>query len=167
MSACAISNACDKTKSHWDERENLYLETIKKYKKSEQEIIPCIFQKIQEAIERNPHQDFLGSIYMNLNLGDHWKGQFFTPYSVCSMMGAVVTDTCVDKIEKTGWATLNDCACGAGATLIAGIHSIEAELRRRDSNLKWWEHVLVTAQDVDYITALMCYIQLSLQGAAG
>ena len=28
----------------------------------------------------------------------------------------------VDQVKRNGYITLNDCACGAGATLIAGIH---------------------------------------------
>ena len=33
--------------------------------------------------------------------------------------------------------------------------------------MNFQNHVLVTAQDIDYTTALMCYIQLSLLGMAG
>ncbi len=41
------------------------------------------FAIVVEALERNPEQDFLGELYMELELGNHWKGQFFTPYCVC------------------------------------------------------------------------------------
>ena len=35
------------------------------------------FAIVVEALERNPEQDFLGELYMELELGNHWKGQVF------------------------------------------------------------------------------------------
>ena len=69
------------------------------------------------------------------------------------------------------WEVWNDfvimfsCACGAGATLIAGIHEIRRKLEKE--KLNYQNHVLFTAQDIDSTVALMCYIQLSLLGVAG
>lgn len=60
-----------------------------------------------------------------------------------------------------------DCACGAGATLIAAVNQIEKQLFEAKSPLRWQNHVLVTAQDLDFTTGMMCYIQLSLLGCAG
>ena len=47
------------------------------------EIAAEILNIIVMALENEPEQDFLGKMYMNLNLGNHWKGQFFTPYNIC------------------------------------------------------------------------------------
>lgn len=55
--------------------------------------------------------------------------------------------------------------CGAGATLIAGIHAARKQLEK--ANLNHQNHLLVVAQDIDETVALMCYIQLSLLGVAG
>ena len=63
-----------------------------------------------------------------------------------------------------GAITICDSCCGAGATLIAGVHAARKQLEKE--NLNYQNHVLVVAQDIDEIVALMCYIQLSLLGVA-
>ena len=154
MYACAISNAVDK--SHFEKREELYLKRIQKYNKKEQEIFPQLAAEVVLALEKNPEQDFLGSIFMALNLGNDSGGQFFTPYDVCRMMAEMTCDNVLPTIEAKGYISINDCACGAGATLIAGVHA--AAKRISKAGLNWQNHILVTAQDVDYTVAYMCYI---------
>lgn len=53
------------------------------------------------ALEKNPEQDFLGSIFMSLNLGNEHNGQFFTPYHVCELMAEVTMEDVVQKVKKT------------------------------------------------------------------
>lgn len=48
--------------------------------------------------------------------------------------------------------------------MIAGVHAARKQLEKE--NLNYQNHVLVVAQDIDEIVALMCYIQLSLLGVA-
>lgn len=131
MFACALSNPVDK--DHFDEREALYLRTIKRYNKQEQPLFSELAAYTVVALEENQEQDFLGSIY-------------------------------VEKVKKDGYITLNDPCCGAGATLIAGIHAARKRLEK--VNLNYQNHILVAAQDIDMVVALMCYIQLSLLGVA-
>lgn len=165
MFACALSNSFDKT--HYGEREALYLKTISKYTSQEAESFPQLCAETVLALEKNSEQDYLGKIFMELGLGNSRAGQFFTPYDVCVCMANItVTADVVQKIEEHGYITINDCACGAGATLIAGIHAVRKALEDAGSPLNWQNHVLVVAQDIDHTTALMCYIQLSLLGCA-
>jgi len=121
MYACALSNPVDK--QHYDEREALYLRTIQKYNKQEQPLFSELAAHTVMALEENPEQDFLGSIYMSLNLGNQHNGQFFTPYHVCELMAEVTMQDSVMRIEEDGYITINDPCCGAGATLIAGVHA--------------------------------------------
>lgn len=160
--ACALSNPVDKL--HYEEREALYLKTIQKYNKQEQLFFPQLAAEVVNALEENPEQDFLGKLFMELNLGNDSGGQFFTPYHVCELMAKISIGDVLPQIEERGYITINDPACGAGATLIAGIHEVR---KRLDGKLNWQNHILVAAQDVDYTVAMMCYIQLSLLGAAG
>lgn len=51
-------------------------------------------------LERNPDQDFLGKMFMQLELGNHWKGQFFTSYNVCHLMAEMNMDAQVKNIEE-------------------------------------------------------------------
>ena len=82
-------------------------------------------------------------------------------------MAALTSGNEVEQIERDGYIIINDCACGAGATLIAAVNQIDLELSKAESPLHWQDHVLVAAQDIDLTTGLMCYIQLSLLGCAG
>ena len=107
----------------------------------------------------------MGSIFMSLNLGDEHNGQIFTPYHVCELMAEMTMDNVVKKVEKDGYISINDPCCGAGATLIAGIHAARKQLEK--ANLNYQNHLLIVAQDIDETVALMCYIQLSLLGVAG
>ena len=160
--ACALSNPLDK--SHFNEREKRYLKIIKKYDKREQQLFPDLAAHTVMALEENPEQDFLGDIYMKLNLGSQTRGQFFTPYTISRLMAEMTVDDVASRVEKDGYITIGDSCCGGGSTLIAGIHAARERLER--VNLNYQNHILVAAQDVDETVALMCYIQLSLLGVA-
>ena len=97
--------------------------------------------------------------------GNKNSSQFFTPYHVCELMAEVTMDDTVQKVEQDGYISINDPCCGAGATLIAGIHAARKRLEK--AHINYQNHVLVVAQDIDKTVALMCYIQLSLLGVAG
>lgn len=165
MFAVALSNTCDKR--YYEEREKMYLSIIGKYDEKERMVFPELVADVVAAFEANPEQDFLGSVYMELELGNHWIGQFFTPYSLCKCMAGITVAGAVEQINEKGFITINDCACGAGATLIAAVNQIDIELFKAKSPLRWQNHVLVAAQDIDFTTGMMCYIQLSLLGCAG
>ena len=163
MFACSISNAVDKSDIHWDTREKMYLSIVKKYKKDEMDIFPRLAAYVVEALDKNQEQDFLGELFMNLDLSNEHNGQFFTPYNVCDMMAKITCD--VDSMPKTGPITINDPACGAGATLIAAANELRKIYEKRGLNFQ--NYVLAAAQDIDQNVGLMCYIQLSLLGVAG
>lgn len=113
------------------------------------------------ALERKPDQDFLGEIFMELNLGNHWKGQFFTPFSICRCMAEMTCGNVVQAVKDKGWASVCDPACGAGATLIGMLNA----LTLRDVNYQ--TDVMFVCQDIDRIAGLMCFTQLSLLGCPG
>lgn len=164
MFACSLSNSVDET--HFDEREETYLRIIRKYNKQEQNLFPELAAHTVMALEENPEQDFLGDIFMELGLGNDSNGQFFTPYHICELMAKMtMSDGVIREVKEKGYITINDSCCGAGATLIAGIHEAKRQLKKE--NLNFQNHVLVVAQDIDMTVALMCYIQLSLLGVAG
>lgn len=165
MAAAAISNAVDKR--HAEHREEQYMAIVKKYTREELDVFPTLFALIVSGMEEYPDQDFLGELYMELNLGNDKNGQFFTPYDVCKCMAMLTTEADVlrARIERQGYITINDCACGAGATLIAAAMVLKDAFK--DISFNYQQQALFIAQDIDYTTALMCYIQLSLLGCAG
>lgn len=162
MFACSLSNPVDKT--HYEEREERYLKIIKKYNKQEQEKFPELAAYVVMALEENPEQDFLGSIFMELNLGNKSSSQFFTPYHVCEMMAKMTEEDVVSSVKEKGYITITDPCCGAGDTLIAAVNEAKKQLAKE--NLNFQNYILIVAQDIDEIVALMCYIQLYLLGVA-
>lgn len=167
MVAAAISNAVDKT--YADQREEQYMSIIKKYTREELDVFPKLFTLIVAGMEEYPDQDFLGELYMQLEMGNSHAGQFFTPYSLCKMMAEITIDPEKLKrdLERNGYISINDCACGAGATLIAAAMSLKNAKELKGINFNYQQQALFIGQDIDYTVGLMCYIQLSLLGCAG
>lgn len=161
FAAVAVSNAVDKT--NYERREEMYMTAAKKYTSAEMTVFSKMLGDMVCSLEANPEQDFLGHLYMGLNLGNDHAGQFFTPYNVCQCMAAMSnpTTTLKAQIQERGWVAVNDPACGAGATLIA----FASECRKHD--IDYQSSVLFTGQDIDYTVGLMCYLQLSFLGCPG
>lgn len=147
---------------HRAQREKLYQDHAAKYQTKELEVFARMAAEVVDALEHNPEQDVLGELFMLLGLSNEWKGQFFTPYNVCQMMAMMTCGPSLkDALEEKRWFSVNDPACGAGATLIA----MANECRRQGINYQ--TSVLFVAQDIDFLASCMCYIQLSLLGCAG
>lgn len=116
MSAISIANTLGGP--YAQEREKTYRERIKKYTEKEQLVFPQMFAEMVAELDSNPDQDFLGDLFMSLGMGNEWKGQFFTPYSVCkAMAGITYRNDLKEKVEQKGWVSVSDPACGAGALL--------------------------------------------------
>lgn len=159
MSAVSIANTLGGP--HKESREKTYLERARKYTSHELKAISAMFAEVVMGLERCPDQDFLGELFMALELGSNWHGQFFTPYSVCKAMSAMCWSDNTEKIKNQGWISVSDPACGAGALLIA----FASECRQHEINYQ--TSVLFTAQDIDFLAGCMCYIQISLLGCPG
>ena len=162
MGAAAIANAVDKRPGIWHKRENEYLSIAKKYKKSELSEIIQLFALTVTALTLNPAQDFLGKLYMRLELSNHWHGQFFTPWHISELMAMVIAgEDLKERIAASGYISVNDPACGAGGMMLAFANVCVSQ------GVNYQESVLFVGQDVDPVVAKMCYIQASLLGCAG
>lgn len=159
--ACSLANSTDPDKENerYREREKEYAQCIKRLGGVDKPA-KC-FAIMVEALEQNPEQDFLGELYMELNLGNHWKGQFFTPYHICDFMAQITERDIEEEIEKKGFISICDPACGAGATLIAAANNA------KKAKHNFQNHILFVGQDIDRTAGMMCYIQMSLLGCAG
>lgn len=157
--AITISNTVDRSSPRWEEREHEYMQLIKRLGGNEK---PAkIFAEIVGALEDDPDQDFLGQLYMQLELGNHWKGQFFTPYNISSMMSQMSLSGAQNEIENKGWISICDPCVGGGAMLIAA-RNVFAR-----NNINFSNHVLFVGQDIDRVVGLMAYIQIALLGCPG
>lgn len=158
--ACSLSNAVDKAPGRYEAREKEYKQCIERL--GSVELLAKLMGIIVMALESEPEQDFLGEMYMRLELGNHWKGQFFTPYCVCRCMAEINIGPGIEtEIERKGFLSVNDPACGAGATLIAAANTFKRH------NINYQRDVLFVGQDIDRVVGQMCYIQLSLLGCPG
>ena len=162
MFALSISNTVDHR--FRDKREQEYIEIAHKYSKGEMQVFVEIFSEIVNQLEADQEQDFLGDLYMQLDLGSHWHGQFFTPYNVCQAM-AEMTFTEISDVSEVKPISALDCACGGGALLIAAAHAYRRSIKKTGLNPQ--NYLSFCAQDISRVTALMCYVQLSLLGYAG
>ena len=157
MAAAALSQPCEFKQNREDE----YMRIIAKYNKEEQQLFPQMLSEIVEAFEQEKYADILGDLYMQLEMGNKCKGQFFTPYHVCSMMAKCSATDVSAEIEAKGYMSVNDPCCGGGALLIAfAEHCFEQKVNYQN-------HIVFVAQDVDPVVAKMCYIQMSLLGMPG
>lgn len=169
MASLAISNAVDRAQSHG--REEQYLRLSSKYTPDELKLFPHMLAQLTEAFERRvvalrseptnhvPNgdglADILGSIYMQLDLGNARAGQFFTPYSVSRMMaGMLIGDG--HEVNERGFLRVNEPTCGAGGMVVAMAES----LHRAGFNYQQAMHA--TAVDIDEGCVHMAYLQLSL-----
>ncbi|WP_375315010.1 N-6 DNA methylase [Klebsiella pneumoniae] len=111
------------------------------------------------ALEAKFH-DFLGAIFMELELGDHYRGQYFTPYSVQCLMARMLMPGIQDTIRREGIVTVSDPASGAAGMLIAYAECLlEADINPS-------MHMYGSCIDIDPVAADMAFIQLSLLGIA-
>ncbi|QOU76454.1 hypothetical protein JAB4_059540 (plasmid) [Janthinobacterium sp. HH102] len=151
--AIALSNAVDKRQ--FEKRESRYFEILKKYEKEEFNLFPEMFAEVVNSLADKYH-DCLGSIFMAMNLGDSWKGQFFTPYSISYMMAKMTFSGLEEKVKSKGYIELNEPTCGAGGMIIGMAQSMI------DIGINYQEHLHVIAQDIDETAVHMTYIQLSI-----
>jgi len=158
--AIAISNLVDYTK--YDEREQQYLDIIKKYKPAEQKLIVDIFTKIfclcsSVVYDNGTFNNYLGELFMKCNQGNKKAGQFFTPYHVSKLMAKMtVTD---DNIKRNEILTVNDCCCGGGGLLIAAL-----DVLKNDYGVNYTRDCFIDAGDIDIRCVHMTYLQLALAG---
>ena len=153
MLAAAISNAVDKRQ--FDEREAEYMRIIGKYSKEEADRFAQMYALLVAQLEKG-HDDVLGKIFMDLNLGGN--GQFFTPYHMSKMMAEVTLQDCGKVIEDKGFISVSDPCVGGGALVIAASDVMI------DKGFNPQRQLHVTAVDLDIRAVHMAYIQLSLLG---
>ena len=159
MGAIAVSNSVDL--AHAEKREQTYMTLTKRYNKAELAVFPELFGHMVNAMDANMDQDFLGDLFMSLEMGNDHAGQFFTPYSVCKAMAAITEPNIEAAVKEKGFVSVSDPTCGAGALLVAFANECLMQ------KVNYQTSVLFVAQDIDYVVGLMCYLQLSFIGAAG
>lgn len=109
------------------------------------------------ALEAKFH-DYLGAIFMELELGDDRSGQYFTPYHLQSLMAKLVMPDVEQAIQREGFVTISDPASGSAGMIIAYAENL------LEAGFNPSEQMYAHCVDIDPIAADMSFIQLSLLG---
>ena len=142
------------------EDEDIYLQIIKKYNKSELEVFIKLSAELMFIyLEETQIGDVLGDIYQQIGANSKVANQFFTPIHIAKFMSAAILSK--EEIRNKEFISISDPTCGSGVLLL----SIAEFLRENEIDYK--DKILVEAQDVDFICVCMTYIQLSLNGIPG
>lgn len=100
------------------EMEKEYLRTINSYNKEEQSLFIKMFSELIMIFEESKEVvDLLGPIYMDTKSKDSKLGQVFTPEHVAELLARIAMGdekTFKNQIEKNGFVTVLDPACGSG-----------------------------------------------------
>ena len=159
MVAISLSNSTDIIHTKvWQEREQQYTSIISKYTNEEFKNFVKILGILVNLFDEKIH-DYLGEIYMKCEMGNSRTGQFFTPFNLSELTVKLSTDN-IEKIKQTDdIITLNEPACGGGGLILAYLKIL------KDNNINYQKRVKIIAQDLDFRSVYMTYIQLSLVGA--
>ncbi|MCE1451793.1 SAM-dependent methyltransferase [Enterobacter hormaechei] len=132
-------------------------EICAKYSESDISNMHALFGLMICALEAKFH-DFLGAIFMELELGDDRNGQYFTPYNVQSLLARLLMPDFDETIRREGLVMVSDPASGAAGMIVA-----YAELLL-EAGYNPSEQMFGSCIDIDPIAADMAFIQLSLLG---
>lgn len=151
-SAIAILNAhTSPISKSWEEREKEYIDTMKKYEKEE----GVVFSEMLVLLElelKVRERDVLGEIYLESEMGNKSTGQFFSPYGISKILQRISVTNKKEKIY------LYEPTCGSGGNIIA----VAAEMKEK--KIDYRRKLEVVAQDLDWKSVYMTYLQLSLLG---
>lgn len=153
MAALEISNAVDLFQR--GDRAKRYAEICKRYNQDELAQFPKMFAAVVDSLEAGI-SDCLGPVFMDLELGSHWKGQYFSPPDLAKMLAAITIPDPKAELAEKQFVTVSEPAAGSGTMVIAlAEHLLE-------SGVNYQDKMHVTATDVDATAVHMCYVQLSL-----
>jgi N-6 DNA Methylase len=122
---------------------------------------------IHSALADSGGEEFLGRLYEELEImgsrGKQATGEFFTPYALARMMARMNlnAEAVKEKIDKEGFITVYEPACGAGVMIVA----VAERLQELGFNAR--EHMVFVATDISRVNFNMTYTQLSMLGLKG
>jgi len=153
LAALAVSNSVDSV--HREVREARYMHIVGGYERDEVHRFAHLLTVLVDWLECGL-DDCLGKLFMGLELGDSFKGQFFTPFEISRLMAGITFGGAREAIERQGFVTVNEPACGSGGMLLAVADVLQVQ------GINYQQAMHATAVDVDATAVHMTYLQLSL-----
>lgn len=165
IGACAIHQApyhdllcpIDDT-FHTVEKE--YMEAIRGYSRDQLNRFAELIAITRMALSVQ-YTDFLGHLFMSLELGNSAQGQFFTSFELSYLIACMTLTNIGETINQKGFITLCEPAIGAGGMMIAAARCLQ------DDGYNLAEHAFFVGTDVSQTAFDMSYIQLGLIGFPG
>lgn len=140
--------------------EEEYMEIVRQYEAKDAERMAMLLAQVVLGLEAEAG-DFLGVLYMQLELGESARGQFFTPFCVSRMMAEIQVGDIGNILAGKPFVTVSEPACGSAGMLLAIAEVI------KEKGFNPLRHLWVSGTDIDPVASGMAYIQLSLMGVAG
>ncbi|WP_338090087.1 N-6 DNA methylase [Photorhabdus heterorhabditis] len=135
------------------ELEQQYLQIIKHHEPEDVTWLSQLLVHVIKVLERESH-DFLGGIFMEMNLGSKHLKQFFTPWHISRVMANMQLSDIRQFLAKHPFFTLYEPACSTGCMVIVMAEELKA------SGYVPVRHMWVSCVDIDVVAASMAYILL-------
>lgn len=157
--AISLSNSTDIIHTKvWKSREEQYQSIVSKYTNEEFNNLVKILAILVNLFDKEIY-DYLGEIYMKCEMGNSRTGQFFTPFNLSELTAKLSIEN-IEKIkESDDIINLNEPTCGGGGLILAFLKIL------KDNGINYQKRVKIVAQDLDFRSVYMTYVQLSLVGA--
>lgn len=157
MLAFRISNTCDPV--HLEQRKKQMVKTMAKYTEAEliefERYISMLTDILQRNLKRLNLEDVLGRLYeRNFKLS---REQELTPKCIATIMARIVCPP-EKKMPEKGYFTVYDPTCGSGGSFLDTIQ------RYMELGYNPVTDTVVLANDINYRSVLMAYIQTSFYG---
>lgn len=153
--ALSIQNTCYILHDEiWKQREKQYLDIIDKYDEKERDTLTQMCALLTDSLEEDM-QDVLGYIYMQAGCGNKNTGQFFTPFHISIATASLAVPKNISEMNPL---TLYEPSVGGGGMIIA---SAKVLFERK---INYQKAMKVVAQDLDWKSVYMTYVQTSLLG---
>lgn len=144
----------------FDAVETQYMSAIQKYEREELESFAKLLGLTKLALWEAKN-DFLGQLYMELEISQNRSGEFFTPFPLSLMTAKMMLGDIGQQIEEKGFVTVAKPACGGGGMLIAAAQVIEA------AGYQPGKVMFFDATDISKPCCDMAYIQTSILELSG
>jgi type I restriction-modification system DNA methylase subunit len=155
LMALAIQNTCQMIHDTvWKDREDTYKIVASRYNDAEFKQIAKMTSLLIQAYEYDM-TDVLGEIFMESGCASKVTGQFFTPFHLSYLAAQAAVPPDAGVTEKL---TVYEPSVGGGGMVIA----VAKVLKER--GLNYQRCMEVTAQDLDWKSVCMAYVQFSWLG---
>lgn len=142
----------------WSEKfEESYLSIAHRYMSEDLISMSKLLGLTIVGLQKSP-EDFLGDVYMSLELGKQQKGQFFTPFKLASSMAKFTLHDIDALVKEKGFITVRDPTCGAGCMALA------QALAFKQAGYDLEKQFFIQCADIDPVATAMCFIQLTVLG---